>query len=240
MAQKRNLPVKQYWSTDKILSLTNLSKVMPRDRYLEIFNIIHFNDINAQDPNDPLIKLRPVINILKANFAGSFHPFQNLCIDESLLLYKERCYFKQYIPSKRSRFGAKSFIICDCKTGYILDFIIYTGKDTDIKTNNSMLCKSGNIVTTLMRPYLGKGHTLITDNWYTSPRLYTLLHKHKTNAYGTMRKNRVGMPQMKKKSSLENLSMNLQIIYWQCDGQTKKKCGCCRQSTVLKLLKADG
>ena len=34
--------------------------------------------------------------------------------------------FKQYIPSKKSRFGVKFFILCDCDTKFILNFIIYT------------------------------------------------------------------------------------------------------------------
>jgi hypothetical protein len=40
--------------------------------------------------------------------------------------------FKQFIPSKRHRIGVKVFVLCDCETGYILDFILYTGATTDI------------------------------------------------------------------------------------------------------------
>lgn len=54
--------------------------------------------------------------------------------------------------------------------------------------------QSTNVVITLLRPYLGKSHTLITDNWYTSPHLYNLLHKYKTNAFGTVGKIEAGCP----------------------------------------------
>ncbi|CAL7937381.1 unnamed protein product [Xylocopa violacea] len=57
----------------------------------------------------------------------------------------------------------------------------------------------GDVAMTLLQPNLGKGHTVITDNWYTSPRLYTLLHKNKTNAFGTVRKSRKEMPHMDEK-----------------------------------------
>ncbi len=61
--------------------------------------------------------------------------------------------FNQYIPSKRHRFGVKFFILCDCKTKYILDFIVYTGTDTEIeKINNLGVARS--IVMTQMKPYL--------------------------------------------------------------------------------------
>ncbi|KAL2731754.1 hypothetical protein V1478_004442 [Vespula squamosa] len=51
----------------------------------------------------------------------------------------------------------------------------------------------------LLQPYLGKGHRVITDNWYTSPLLYTLLNDNKTNAFGTVRKNRRQMLRMDEK-----------------------------------------
>jgi hypothetical protein len=55
---------------------------------------------------------------------------------------------------------------------------------------------------TLLNPFLGKGHTLITDYWYTSPYLYTLLHDLKTNAFKTVHKNRKDMPSIDKKLAI--------------------------------------
>lgn len=60
--------------------------------------------------------------------------------------------------------------------------------------NFATIGQSANDVITLLRPFFEKGHTVITDNWYTNPHLYNLLHKHKTNAFGTVRKNRRDMP----------------------------------------------
>jgi hypothetical protein len=37
------------------------------------------------------------------------------------------------------------------------------------------------------------------DNWYSSPQLYDHLHENKTNTCGTVRRNRKGMPKLKKK-----------------------------------------
>ncbi|CAF4791666.1 unnamed protein product, partial [Rotaria sp. Silwood2] len=45
-----------------------------------------------------------------------------------------------------------------------------------------------------MRRYLNKGHHLYVDNWYISPALFELLHRNKTGACGTVRKNRQGVP----------------------------------------------
>ena len=171
---------------------------MTQDRYMVLLQMLHFNDNNTAS-NDPLAKIRLVIDKLKISFSQSFAPYENLCVDESLLLYKGRCYFKQFIPSKRSRFGIKLFVLSDCKTNYVLNFIIYIGQKTNISRTNIAIGISGDVVMTLLQPYLGKGRTLITDNWYTSPRLYTLLHENKTNAFGTVRKNRRDIPHMEEK-----------------------------------------
>jgi len=122
----------------------------------------------------------------------------NICIDESLLLFKGRLSFRQYIPSKASRFGIKFFVLCDCATGYVLNFIIYTGKTTEYVPHPHVGI-SGSLVMTLMEPYLDRGHTLYIDNWYTSPLLLQRLHDRKTNACGTVRRNRKGMPKFTEK-----------------------------------------
>lgn len=182
---------------DELLKGNIFCKIMARDRYVVLLQILHFNDNNAAS-DDSLAKIRPVIDKLKISFSRSFAPYENLCVDESLLLYKGRCYFKQFIPSKRSRFGIKLFLLSDCKTNYVLDFISYTGQKTNISGSNTAIGISGDVMM-LLQPYLEKGHTLIADNWYTSPHLYTLLHENKTNAFGTIRKNRRDMPHMEEK-----------------------------------------
>lgn len=193
MVHSKKIALDDYWSSD-CLQKNSVSKYMSRDRYLIILRLLHFSD-NTQPPvHGKLNKIKNVIDMFRAQFSSSFKPFRNLCIDESLLLFKGQLGFKMFIPSKRSRFGIKLYILCDCETGYILDAIVYTGNDTDyLDTENIGI--SGAIVTTLLKPYINKGHCLYVDNWYTSPDLFTFLHKNKTNACGTVKFTRMGMPQ---------------------------------------------
>ena len=44
----------------------------------------------------------------------------------------------------------KSFVLCDCKTGYISDFVIYTEAGTTIESEHKECSKSGNIVMSLL------------------------------------------------------------------------------------------
>lgn len=82
---------------------------MVRDRYLS-------HELGRTD--DRLSKIRGITNMLRKSFNDAFHPFQKLCLNNSLL-YKGRLSFKQYIPMKRNRFGIKSYMLCDCRTGYV-------------------------------------------------------------------------------------------------------------------------
>lgn len=193
MSAVKKATLKLYWSTDPLLHTPIFGKIMPRDRFIEILRYLHFNDNSEQPVGDRLFKIEPVIGILQEKFILFVTPYQNLCIDESLMLWKGRLAFKQYIPKKRHRFGVKFFIIVDCKTGFILGFIIYVGSGTEID-NYEELGISGSIVMTLMKPYLGKGHNLYVDNWYTSPKLFSELHENKTGGCGTVKSNRSGMP----------------------------------------------
>jgi hypothetical protein len=45
-------------------------------------------------------------------------------VDESLMMWKI------YIPSKCDRFGIKLFEMCEAKSGYVWNFILYIGQDT--------------------------------------------------------------------------------------------------------------
>lgn len=218
MAQLKKQKINAYWSTDTFLSTPIFLQIMGRDRYLSLLRMLHFSDNNTVEKEDSLFKLRMVIDHLKPTFRNVLYPFQNVCIDESLMLFKGRLAFKQYIPSKRHRFGIKLFLLCDCETGYILDFIIYTGSNTEIKIFNEDLKITGNIVYTLMEPYLNQGHTLFVDNWYTSPLLFDRLHRDKTNACGTVKANRKHMPPMKEKVAKGELvsykTTNMLALKW--------------------------
>lgn len=220
MSQVKKPCLNDYWSQEWLRSTPAFAQIMSRDRYLLLLRMLHFSD-NTSPPieGDSLRKIKIIVEHLKKTFRETFIPYQNICIDESLMLFKGRLFFKQYIPSKRHRFGIKFFVMCDCKTGYILDFIIYTGGTTEIANFDiENIGKSGSIVLTLMKDYLNKGHTVYVDNWYTSPALFSYLFANKTNACGTVKANRKGMPVMNKKLKMGDIeckaSQNILAIKW--------------------------
>jgi hypothetical protein len=62
------------------------------------------------------------------------------------------------------------FILCDCKPGFIIDFIVYSRSEIELNYQDQ-LGISGSIVTILLERFLNKGHLLFVDNFYFSPAL---------------------------------------------------------------------
>ncbi|KAJ8929030.1 hypothetical protein NQ314_018341 [Rhamnusium bicolor] len=157
MTRNKKLDTKEYWSKDPLLNSPIFSKTISRDRYLQILRNLHFMNNEEFSSNDRLSKLGEVLRKIKDRFQSKFYPFQNLVIDESMILFKGWLRFKQYIKTKRHRLGIKLYVLCDCETGIFLDFIVYVGLQTHHQAEDvKRLGSSGSIVTILMDPYLNK------------------------------------------------------------------------------------
>ncbi|CAJ0932854.1 unnamed protein product [Ranitomeya imitator] len=99
--------VRQYWSVDILFNTPVFRMVMVRTRFEAIHKFLHYSD-NAQcpardDPNfDRLFKVRPVIEHFNKKFGEVYVPKRDICVDESLVHFKGRLGFRQYLPSKRA------------------------------------------------------------------------------------------------------------------------------------------
>lgn len=211
--------LKNYWSTDPLLSTPIFIQMMTRNRYLQILRYLHFQN-NEEIINHSLKKIKPIIDDLQEKFSRSIIPGKNLCIDESLLLWKGRLKFKQYIPLERNRFGIKIFELVDCTTGFVLGFVIYTGVDTDYEKFD--LGITGDIVAHFLKPYFNKGHILYIDNWYSSPQLAEFLHNHDTGMYGTVKANRKGLPKFNTKLERGEIEAAHNLIWLAMKWKDKK------------------
>ena len=203
-----------YWSTDPIINTPLYSNCMARDRYQYILSNLHFYDMlkrenrEAQYVKDKMRRIQLVFDHLRSSFSNAHNPSKNLVIDESLVLWRGNILLRQYIPSERHRFGLKLFVLCDCKSGFLQDLILYTGKDTQIGGTETFGV-SGAVVLELLEQYLGRGHTLFIDNWYTSPLLAEELLKYDTGICGTVKRNRKHMP------TLDQTLQTKEVIFFQ-------------------------
>ena len=197
--------VRDYWSTSEILSTPWFATIMSRDRFFSIMRHLHLVDPGKQkrkgeEGYDALFKVRPLVDHLSAVFARYYNPERHLSIDEMMIGTRCRIAFLQYLPNKPTKFGIKVWVIAEAKTGYVLGFQIYTGASQDDQSKGLAY----RIVMDLIEPFVGKDHSLYTDNFYTSPCLYLDLLQKKVYGTGTVRVNRKGFPdalKVDKKSS---------------------------------------
>lgn len=139
---------------------------------------------------DKLYKIRDFLNILRRNIQGAPNLERNIAIDETLVKFKGRVGFRQFLPNKPGRFGVKNFTLSESSSGYVWDLMVYTGK-TDHDPQKGV---SHHVVMKLVEGLEGKGYNLFVDNWYSSPQLFTDLEKKEILACGTVRAGRKGLP----------------------------------------------
>ena len=186
-----------YYANDDVFTTPFVSRILPYARFKLINRFLHFCDNNAVSvENFKTAKIESVFEAVEHRFSELYTPERDIAIDESLMLWKGRLSWKQYIKTKRSRFGIKSFSLCESSSGYLWNSCLYTGKELTNRLSSTYQFEyvASNIVVYLLKNLVGKGHRLHVDNWYSSTELVAYLLKNKTDMIGTLRKNRRGLP----------------------------------------------
>ena len=70
------------------------------------------------------------------SFQQHYLPSQNLVIDKQMIGTRCRIGFIQYMPKNPKKFGIKLWVLCESLTGYVLEFVMYTGKTDDVVLNS--------------------------------------------------------------------------------------------------------
>ena len=109
------------------------SRCLSRNRFMEISRFLRFCDYEQIDENDSLSKIRPFLKYVQTKCKSVYTPKKEICIDESLLLFKGRIHFRRYIPSKRARYGILSYCLCESDTGYTWNIEIDAGRYDNLK-----------------------------------------------------------------------------------------------------------
>ena len=187
-----NMPTfKHYWKKDRLFRNESIPTVMSRERFQLIMRFLHFGN-NPNFLDDRLGKVRLMLNHFNDTMSEIYVPGKDLSLDESMMLYRGRLVFRQYIKNKRHKYGVKYFELCT-KDGLILRTSIYSGQDLDTEKS---LGKTANVVLDLTKEFLGKGYHLYTDSYYNSVPLTKYLTENGTYISGTLRKDRVDNPKM--------------------------------------------
>ena len=103
--------IPQYWSTK--WPFGNFSSIMKRDRFQLLLKMLHLADNSSygQPGYDNLFKLRPLLDSLVEQFKLMYRPNKELAVDESMIGFKGRLSFLQYIPNKPHKWGLKAWVL---------------------------------------------------------------------------------------------------------------------------------
>jgi len=91
----------------------------------------NFCNNEEQIEGDRLFKLSAVFDALVSRFQAAYTPEKELSIDESMVLWRYRLLFRQYIPGKRHKYGVKLYMLCE-SSGYVWNMMVYCGKSDPI------------------------------------------------------------------------------------------------------------
>lgn len=160
--------IKNYWATKSVVYNFDFPKhMMSRDRFFSLLSCLHFSDNDNNQADDRLGKIRNFMTLMQRKFQDIFIPGEEIVIDESLVPFRGRLLFRQYIPNKAHKYGIKLFKLCS-NEGFTYALKVYSGKSS---TGVREVGLAQNVCLELCQNLLGQGRTLYVDNFYTSYEL---------------------------------------------------------------------
>lgn len=112
---------------------------------------------------EPKIVWTKLETLLKQLWIPSIKPGKSIVIDESMVPWRGRRSFRQYIPGKWRKYGVKLYKLC-LPGGYTYNIEIYDGKNGAIIEKSH----SHDVVMKLLNGLLLEGRILFIDSNYTS------------------------------------------------------------------------
>ena len=95
--------------------------------------IPHYKKRKEKKDTIPYLKFVFLVDHLAAVYPQYYFPSRYLSIDEMMVGTRCRVVFLQYLPKKPTKFGIKVWINSEAKSGYVLNFQIYTGSEGKTK-----------------------------------------------------------------------------------------------------------
>ena len=167
---------------------------MGRNRFQEIFWNLHIP--NPAHSTGRVDKVSLLLDHTCSKSCLAFHLGKEVSVDETMVGFRGRVSFKQYCPTKPTKYGLKFFVLADSTTGYVYNFLLYTGGEitSTLPRTSSHLPIPGQFVMALMQDLLDRGHYVYTDRFYTSIPLADTITSRGTGLVGTLVRDMKGLP----------------------------------------------
>ena len=118
--------------------LTDFKSALSCARLLLLIKFCRFDDVNTRGDrkDDRFGHIREVWDTFNNRCRELYHLGPHTTIDEMLQKFRVRYRFRQYMPSKRGRYGIRYWIFADSKNHYCYNAIPYLGKEGDAPAVN--------------------------------------------------------------------------------------------------------
>ncbi|CAK9813107.1 PiggyBac transposable element-derived protein 4 [Anthophora plagiata] len=97
--------LQEYWSRNVVSYIPFYSDTFTRDRFSQIFWMLHLETIPTRNTN-PRTRLQRVsyfLDYVNSKFLDYFIPGEHICVDESTIKFKGRISFIRYNPKKSTK-----------------------------------------------------------------------------------------------------------------------------------------
>ena len=109
-----------YWSKSNLFGSEVIQNTTSIDRFELLLNFFHFSHNQEEHADrDRLFKLRPLLDLLRGIFKSIYVPRSVISIDETMVTWRGRLLFKQYIPGNAHKYGVKIYKLA-ATNGYIV------------------------------------------------------------------------------------------------------------------------
>ena len=192
----RKYSVNEYWTTDPLLGLNSVNKIMNKGRFNDLRKYMSFYDKRKKadyekvyPPLDPFYKFRFLLDHINEICRKAYIPERELSVDESMISYQGVHRLKVYMPRKPTKWGFKAFVLSESSSGYVCNMILNEGHQRG--ENEDLLSKR--IVLQILHGYEHMGFRIYMDRWYTSSDLLSEMRKRGFGGCGTIFLSRVGL-----------------------------------------------
>ncbi|XP_046658756.1 piggyBac transposable element-derived protein 4-like [Homalodisca vitripennis] len=188
---------KHIWDNNRGSGVESCYLTMSENRFHFLMRCMRFDDIRDRPQRkavDNLAHIRSFFELIVQKFKTFFTPSEYCTVDEHLLKFRGNCQFKIYIPSKPGKYGIKVFALVCAKTMYVYNLEVYVAKQPPGPFNVSQSAED--VTIRICELIAGTNRNITMDNWFTSiPLAEKLFEEKQLTIVGTMRSNRIGIPE---------------------------------------------
>ncbi|KAK2588065.1 hypothetical protein KPH14_004130 [Odynerus spinipes] len=170
--------IQDYWSNEEEFKVPFFSKIFDRDRFMQIFWMLHLNDAHEPNANleTRLLKASKYLEYLDVKFREHYIPNKSVSVVESVIKYKGRIGSTVYNPRKPTKWGIRLYVLADSESGYLYSFLPHYGSITTKNlpypelpvTNRAVLYLYKNLQNSIPE---AKGYHVYTGRFYSSVTL---------------------------------------------------------------------